>query len=141
MALIGSFDRLYHSFVRTFNAVCRSEGYDELTVNNYQYVVAIHTLGDPSVTELAKHLGVKKPSVTNMLDALEMMGYVDTQETGADRRGRRVRLSEKGIGIMRLENATSAALVDRLSRVLDAEELVELERLVDKMVRGIEAGA
>lgn len=125
-------ERLFEAF-RSVGPLKRRHGFGHASrPGEYQL---IHRLwhGDPEaglrVGDLAEWLGVKPPTVSRMVDALERKGLVERCADGDDRRAIRVRLSSAGRGMARGFHeralAETAKLVDYLG-VEDGERLVGL---------------
>ncbi|MBU0926700.1 MAG: MarR family transcriptional regulator [Spirochaetes bacterium] len=81
------------------------------------------------IGDLAGWLGIKPPTVSQLVDALESKGLVERYADGADRRAIRVRLSPEGRALAESFRARALdeaeALVEHLGRE-DGERLAEL---------------
>ena len=51
-------------------------GMSKLTIHQFQYIDAIHELGEPTLSEIAERLHISKASVTTGLQKLAKMGYI-----------------------------------------------------------------
>ncbi len=109
-------------------------GAEKLTISQYQYLDAIHTLGEPSITELASYLGITKASVTAGVNKLERLGYALKTQSNKDRRIYRVSLTEAS---QRLVEARDKALQEYgkfIRAALSAQEAQQLEAILQKLV-------
>ena len=73
-------------------------------------------------TELARHLGVGKPSLSAAVKRLVRLGYVKTERHASDRRVTHLRLAPAGVKAMRNSSVLQADRVRRLLGALNANE-------------------
>lgn len=119
------------------NTNCKIEGYDDLSVNNYQYIIAIYDAKQITTTKLSEILGFKKASVTQMVQALIEKGYVRKSKNANDKRSSIIELTEKGVSLMKSEETIYDFFIERIKKVLTKEELNMFESLLDKVVEGV----
>ena len=88
--------------------------------------------GQIATIELAERMAVQWPSLIRTLDGLEAEGLVERRIIPADKRSRRVTITDKGLAVFREVKAvldpTRAALLEGFSD----EELRMAERLLDR---------
>jgi len=138
MSILKSFDAIYNAFNRQFNEFCQNEGYNEITVNNYQYIAAIFSLKKATVTELAKKLNIRKASVTQMIDSLVKKGYVVRESPSGDKRSYEIKLTDKGTEMMELEEKFINKFIGRFDKILSTQEFKEFSFLLEKISENIE---
>lgn len=94
--------------------------------------------GPVSLGDLAAHEGVKPPSVTTMVAALEAQGLVTRSVDAADRRVSLVAVTPRGrLRLQRSRNRKTAYLAARLARV-DERELEVLTKAAAILERLLE---
>jgi MarR family transcriptional regulator for hemolysin len=99
----------------------------------WQTLAALAFSDGPIATiELAERMAVQWPSLIRTLDGLEAEGLVERRINPADKRSRRVTITDKGLAVFREVKAvldpTRAALLEGFSD----EELRMAERLLDR---------
>jgi DNA-binding MarR family transcriptional regulator len=88
-----------------------------LTPAQHQLLLAIRGHGDsrgPTISDVADYLFLRHHSAVGLVDRAESAGFVERKEDQEDRRVVRLRLSEKGMGILA---ALSQAHLEELSRL------------------------
>ncbi len=105
----------------TFNAI----GELDLSFTQIKTLCALETDGEErSVKALSESLGVSLATVSRAVDGLFERGLVGREEDPADRRMKRVRLTEAGAAVPRaLNEARLSALQELLSSLADEEAL------------------
>lgn len=137
MSIIENFNSLLYIYNKMINTNCKIEGYDDLSVNNYQYIIAIYDAKQITTTKLSEILGFKKASVTQMVQALIEKGYVRKSKNANDKRSSIIELTEKGVSLMKSEETIYDFFIERIKKVLTKEELNMFESLLDKVVEGV----
>lgn len=94
----------------------------DLSSSQLNYLETIHELENPSITDLSKALGVKKPSVTVAIDKLITKGCVYKIHSDADKRSSHVHLTEVGLQINMRHNFAHQYICDRISQTLSQQE-------------------
>jgi len=135
--LFESFQVLFNEYNLIFNKICLNQGYDDLTVSNYQYLYSIYCLNKATITRLSEALSIKKSSVTNMIEVLSEKGYVQREPSVDDRRSTIISLTNKGIKIVELEEKVQRAFVDEMKQVVNDDEMEHFSYLLNKMASTI----
>jgi DNA-binding MarR family transcriptional regulator len=104
-----------------------------LTARQMRYLDTINALGNPSPSEIAKALKLKKPSVTALIVQLEALGILRKVDSDTDRRGYHVHLTEKAMEFCLEHDAVHKRLAAVLIDGLDSTERVEFCNLIDKV--------
>ncbi len=112
----------------------RSGGFSDLSLRQIYYLDTIARLDNPSPTELAQALGVSKPSVTSAVEKLARLGYVGKVSSDEDRRSYHLHLTEKAQGFIQAHDRMHQELAQALTAGLDEAEVVQLQRLLQKVV-------
>ena len=108
---------------------------NDLTQQQLHYLKVIIGMKNPSVSELARELQLKKPTVTVLIDKLVSKGYIKRVKSDKDRRSMHIHAEEKGL----LLNDIIGIAFERLSQEIQANlsetENAILVELVKKIVR------
>jgi DNA-binding MarR family transcriptional regulator len=134
-SLLALIDTLDAAFRRWQREVGVEEGLGELTLRQLRYLEAIGQIGSPSVTALAKRLGVSKAAVTLGVRRLEALGYVRKSRSEVDRRVVHLQLTAASETLVRAKGETLRRTVVAMREALSNDEALNLERLLDKLVR------
>jgi DNA-binding MarR family transcriptional regulator len=117
----------------SFMSAALAEG---LTVRQMDYLAEVSRLGDPTMGDLTKSMGLSGPSTTAIIRRLVELGYVERTRSEEDGRSYRVQLTEKGMELERLHQQSHAELAGVLTRNLDDAEVDRLAGLFEKIVEG-----
>ena len=138
MSLIDSFNTLFYAYNKMLNTSCKIEGYNEITVSSYQYLIAIFDAKQITITKLSEILGVKKASVTQMIHSLMSKGYVKKSMDDSDRRSSIIELTDKGNKLMESEESVYQSFVNQICKSLDTQDLKQLEHFLTIMAKGVQ---
>jgi len=103
---------------------------------------ALHLAGPPnqlSPTQLFKGLMLSSAGITSRLDRLEQRGLVRRSRDPHDRRGVLVELTGAGRDVLERAVKANTAAEPELTEGLGATELIELARLLKKLLAGLES--
>lgn len=106
-----------------------------LTIKQFSYIEAIGKLKNPSMSDLAKELGLSKPSITAAIERLSRGGFIKRVHSGEDLRSYRVHLTKKGERIIDIHNAMHRKIADVFTGTLNGRDLKELVSLLNKVVK------
>ena len=113
------------------------ERFAELSMRQTLYLNTILRLEHPNFSDLARELGVTKPSVTAIVSTLIRKGYVQKVQDGEDRRAYHILPTRKAEEFNQIHTAIHKRLADFLSAQLDANEVQQLAGLLGKSLQGI----
>lgn len=138
MSLIKNFNTLFYEY----NKLANKKGNEEdISLSALQYVMAIYDFTDVTVTKLSKILGIKKSSVTQMIDNLLKNDYVTKIDNPNDNRSSFIKLTEKGIKVMELEDEIYTQFIDNIGAILSKEEYSQLEYIMAKIANEVKNNA
>lgn len=106
----------------------------DLTSTQINYLETIQQLGNPNITELSASLGLKKPSVTIVVDRLIGKGCVYKTHSDEDRRSSHLHLTEVGRQINMRHDYAHDYLAELVTKKLDAEQLNTFSELLNKII-------
>ncbi len=102
-----------------------------ITNGQFSMMVAMGGMGGPKLGELANFLGMDHATVTAAVRKLEKRGLVVLRADGADRRARRVSITEAGTGLI----AKAVPLWRREHEILAAELGNETSEIRSELMR------
>lgn len=106
----------------------------DMTVSQMRILDILGTAGTVSAQQLATALGVTPSTVTTSVDRLVRRGLVSRQEDPADRRRKRLSLTEEGQRVNEATLSQGLGLMDNVLKELTEKELGDLERLLKRMI-------
>ena len=114
-----------------------------LTVPQFRTLVLLSHNGDPSMSDVADHLGISLSAASRMVDGLVRRGLLERQARPADRRSVSLSLTEVGKQTFQTAlRATQETLADRF-KALSGEDLAQvagaMETLTSLFAPGREA--
>ena len=125
--LIG---RVAKELSRAFDDVLVAAGGSTPT---WQVLRALSAGDHRTQAELAAAVGVRQPTLTHHLDALERAGLVTREREDANRRVQRVTVTESGEHLFLRLRRAAASFDGRLRAGLDDAEVAELRRLLGQL--------
>ncbi len=133
-------EQLLLEFIDTLDASLKQvqkdagAGFASLTISQFQYLNTIHALGQPTITDIAKHLGVTKASATGGINRLAGLGYVDKTQSSADRRVFYVQLTPVAQQLVQTKFDALKAYEAFVLSALSETEARQFERILTKLV-------
>ena len=106
-----------------------------LSVTQIHYLDAIRHMETLTISELAEHLKVAKPTVTVALEKLERDGFIKKVSSTEDRRVSHVHLTEKGLRISDLHDEIHQGYAQIFEKALDMQEVDQLVVLMNKVIK------
>lgn len=98
------------------------------------YLDVINEMKNPTLGEIAKKLGLSKPSITAIVEKLVQSDYVVKVKSDEDRRVSHIYLGEKGKMIAQLHDDIHSRIEDFLTKSLDSSETEQLIAILSKAV-------
>ena len=95
---------------------------------------ALGTAEHATQAEVARTVGVRQPTLTHHLDALERSGFVTRHRDAGDRRAQRVLLTDEGRRLFVRLRRVAAAFDGQLRAGLSDDEVDVLARLLRQLV-------
>ncbi|MFN2615714.1 MAG: MarR family winged helix-turn-helix transcriptional regulator [Thermoleophilaceae bacterium] len=137
----AEFDAAWDDFfaaIRRARARAAREPGGELTIPQFQLLVALGETPGTPVGELAAAAEMSHPTATRMLDSLERAGVVERRHSSDDRRVVAVHLTRKGRRLLERKRALISEKRRALYDSLDEPERVQVERLLRRLAQAIE---
>ncbi len=132
--LIEFIDTLDGSLKRALQEAGSQSGFARLTIHQFQYLGAIHELGEPTCSEVAARLGVTRASATAAINKLIRMGYVSKSQSSRDKRVFHVRLSESGEQLAASKTRALKQYGEFIRAALSPTEADQLQAILAKLV-------
>jgi DNA-binding MarR family transcriptional regulator len=128
-------ERLSQSMQEHEDRVTRDSVFANLTLTQIHYLDIIrHFATPPAISELAEHLNVSKPTVTNALERLEHEGYLKKVPSSEDHRVWHVHLTTMGLKISDLHDEIHQGYSEYFKKALNEAETNKLIILLNKVL-------
>lgn len=126
-----------NKFLKVYFDAC-NEVYEEINFNQikgirFKYLKEIHKRKETTITELAEHFSISKPTVTEVINHFIKNGIVKKRKCKDDRRISYIYLTEIGQTLATTNMLESKRAVDKLYGKLSEEEIQDLIRLFNKI--------
>lgn len=135
-------EELLIEFVNTFDLSLKQlhrevgdvTGFSKLTIHQLQYIDAIYTLGEPTITRIADKLMITKASVTTGINKLNQMGYLIKTQSSADKRVIHVSLTQTGRQIIDAKYQALKEYGELITNALSENEVKQFKATLMKIV-------
>lgn len=138
--LIEFINTLDVSLKKRLQEIGAKSGFSRLTISQFQYIDAIHELGEPAISDIANRLNITKASVTSGVNKLIDMGYLTKTQSNQDRRVFRVQLTEAGMHMISAKYQTLKEYEEFICAALSPDEARQFEAILAKLVKSFEQG-
>lgn len=108
-----------------------------LTAKQLHCIELIHTMENPTLSELTEKLEITKASTSVMLDRLEQHGFIRKVKSDNDRRSAHVHLTDKGDKAAHLHTDVHKQFAALLTKELTDSEKDILIVLLNKAIKSI----
>jgi DNA-binding MarR family transcriptional regulator len=133
VAALDGFTRLLTNIQDKFLASVADLG---LTTRQLVYLEKVAEMEDPRLSDLARALGLSKPSITAMVETFERMGYLRKARAADDARSFRVQLTDRARKLRELHDRTHEEIAQVFIRRLNDTELERLTELLERTMEG-----
>ena len=125
-----------NKFLKMYFDACK-EVYEEINFSQikgirFKYLKEIHKRKEMTLTELAEHFEISKPSVTEVINHLVENGFVAKRRCESDKRINYIYLTEIGEVLATTNTLESERAVMKISDKLSSREIKQLIKLFDK---------
>lgn len=109
--------------------------FSDLTASQFQYLKDLVKMKSPTLTELAREVGLTKPTVTVLIDKLTEKGYVKRVHSDEDKRVTHLYIDKKGTKINALREVAHDRIAEKIRSGLNESETAILTQLLRKIVK------
>jgi DNA-binding MarR family transcriptional regulator len=121
------------TFAQMETEALREGGFGELSLRQIACLDLIQRLAEPTPGDLARELGITRPSVSGLIARLMAGGFIRKERTHQDARSFHLHLTEQGLALMSAHQRTHEAIARRLLAGLDEHEQHKLVTLLAKV--------
>ncbi|WP_024837513.1 MULTISPECIES: MarR family winged helix-turn-helix transcriptional regulator [Clostridia] len=133
---------LWQECIRNLNTVMKEDEINKFSNNDYYYLMVIHSLQMPNLTQIAEALSLTKPAVSVIIRKLLNLDLIKKMQSEEDKRVFYVELSKKGKSILQGDQAVYQWVSDTMEEIAeDEKELEVMDRMISKLVEKLEERA
>ncbi len=133
---------LWQECIRNLNTVMKEDEINKCSNNDYYYLMVIHSLQMPNLTQIAEALSLTKPAVSVIIRKLLNLDLIKKMQSEEDKRVFYVELSKKGKSILQGDQAVYQWVSDTMEEIAeDEKELEVMDRMISKLVEKLEERA
>ena len=138
--MIGLLVRLiYQHYSQEMDAALRDAGFDDIGPSAGNVFPFVGPDGI-TVSELAELAHVRKQTMAQAVEQLELAGYVERKPNPADRRSQLVLLTDRGKSVPPVTHAAAARVEARWAALTSPEELEALRTSLLRLLEALPAG-
>jgi DNA-binding MarR family transcriptional regulator len=136
-----------YALITHLHKSCQSDVFEavgalELTITQIKVLHHLeHTVQPLTVKEAAELVGLSLPAASRAVDDLVRRGFAERQEDLADRRMKRVSITEQGLAAIRKINAARLSGLEEFAQTLTAPERTKLLAALSKLLERPEVAA
>ena len=132
---VVAWESLYRAQVTVFRQLRAEFPTDEVTLTEYDVLFNLYRQPDrrARIRDLTPQLLLSQPSVSRLIERLELRGLVSRSGDPSDARGTLVALTPEGVDVFRRVGAQHSAWIAERMSVLTPGELAELTRITRKL--------
>jgi DNA-binding MarR family transcriptional regulator len=131
----AAWESLYRAQVTVFRQLRAEFPTDEVTLTEYDVLFNLYRQPErrARIRDLTPQLLLSQPSVSRLIERLELRGLVSRSGDPSDARGTLVALTPEGIDVFRRVGAQHSAWIAERMSGLTADELADLTRITRKL--------
>lgn len=132
---VDAWENLYRAQVTVFRQLRAEFPTDEVTLTEYDVLFNLYRQPDrrARIRDLTPQLLLSQPSVSRLIERLELRRLVSRSGDPSDARGTLVALTPQGVDVFRRVGAQHSAWIAERMSVLTPGELAELTRITRKL--------
>jgi DNA-binding MarR family transcriptional regulator len=139
--MVGLLVRLiYQHYSQAMDAALREAGFDDIgpSAGNVFPFVGLEGI---TVSELADLAHVRKQTMAQAVEQLELAGYVERKPNPNDRRSQLVFLTDRGQSVPPITHAAAARVEERWAALTSPKELEALRKSLLRLLEELQAGS
>ena len=126
----------FNKFLKMYFDSCK-EVYDEInasriTGRQFRYLREIHKRKEATLTELAEHFQISKPSMNEVLNKFEDTKIIKKRRSETDKRYSYISLTDIGVTLATSNELESKRAVTKMFEALNEKEILNIKNSFDK---------
>ena len=125
-----------NKFLKMYFDSCK-EVYEEInasriTGRQFRYLIEIHKRNQVTLTELAEHFQISKPSMNEVINKFESTQIIKKKRSETDKRVSYISLTSIGVTLATSNELESKRAVEKIISKLSEKEILEVKNSFDK---------
>ncbi|MFK4566140.1 MarR family winged helix-turn-helix transcriptional regulator [Enterococcus sp. UD-01] len=125
---------LWQKSLENIDAVLTKEEKSKFNMADYYYLTAIYHMEEPNLGEVAEKLELTKPAISAMVKRLERIGFIEKQQSTADKRVFYLAVTEKGKNIVEGDTCLYQQFIEKIRQLTTPEQMEQFTCLLEKLV-------
>ncbi|AIO18942.1 MarR family protein [Candidatus Izimaplasma bacterium HR1] len=126
-----------NKFLKLYFDAC-NEVYEEINFNQikgirFKYLKEIHKRKEVTLTELADHFSISKPTVNEVINHFKANGIIEKRKSEKDKRINYISLTDIGVVLATTNTLESRRAVDRMFDKLPKKDIKTLVKIFSKL--------
>lgn len=130
--LRNAFNKFLKMYFDACNEVYDEIHFDRIRGSRFKYLKEIHKRKQTTLTELADHFDLSKPTVNEVIQTFSKNGLIDKTKGTEDKRVHYISLTEMGQTLATTNTLESRRAVDKMFERLSNRELKQLSKIFNK---------
>lgn len=130
--VIKAFNVFLKMYKNAAEEVYEEINFRKIKGKRFKYLKVINQKNEATLTELAEHFHLSKPTVNEVINQFELNGFVAKRKSETDKRISYIYLTEMGKTLATSNELESRKAVEKMFEVLSEEELLTLTNLLMK---------
>lgn len=127
-----SFNKFLKMYFDACNEVYQEIHFDQIKGSRFKYLKEIHRRKETTLTELAEHFELSKPTVNEVINRFIENGFAEKRRSDDDKRVSYIYLTEMGTTLASTNMLESKRAVSKMFDVLSPKEMKQLVKIFDK---------
>ena len=129
-------DVFMHRSMRGWIHFAKSTG---LTMSQFSILMQLHHKGPCGLSAISERFDITAAAASQLVDKLAQAGYLDREENPADRRAKQLKLSAKGLKLVKEGIQERYRWMEELTANLSAEERKKVSEALDILTHAAQA--
>lgn len=127
-----AFNKFLKMYANACNEVYDEIRFDRIRGSRFKYLKEIHRRKETTLTELAEHFDLSKPTVNEVIQTFSDNGLIEKKRSEEDKRVTIISLTEMGTTLATTNSLESKRAVEKMVATLSKKELKQLKKIFDK---------
>lgn len=130
--LTEEFQSVYNLFKKSFYAsLCANS--KELTMQEAFSLDIIYMLGNPTILEYAKYMGISQPNATYKINQMIEKGYLIKEVSQQDKRSYHLKVTQKFLDCYRVNDYYIHTILNDIEKSFNIEEIDLITKMLEKV--------
>lgn len=132
--LAKEFQEVYNQFKQSFYAsMCAASS--ELTMQEAFSLDIIYMLGEPTILEYAKYMGISQPNATYKINQMIEKGYLTKTISPTDKRAFHLKVTQKFLDCYRDNDRYISTILGNIEETFSKEDVELLEKMLIEVTK------